>query len=695
MEGIEVLDLSWGISGPMAAMLLADNGAKVTKIEPPGGDPFRSLSGYKVWNRGKRSAIIDLKDAAQKEKFLALAAKADVLIESFSPGTTKKLGIDYDTLSKLNPSLIYCSITGYGADGPHADRPAYDALVAARTGQQWESRGIIGGTIGRLSGTEGMMPGLEAPEDCWVGAPRNGPLFGGVPWASMATFYNASIGITAAIRARGITGKGQHVETSLLQGVLTTTLGGWQKVEKPDTPNFQTWVTDPRAPKGFFECSDGRWTHHWVPLPSFVLSVSEGDTIQITDETTGPKQASMRISTAPEDMVLLHTYNQMMAERVIKFTADEWTETAAKVGVPVQKVRSPEEALADPLLVADGCVTEVDDPEFGKLRQVGRVYRLTSHDAKPQGPAPTAGQHTAEVLAEADAAAGTKAKKGEAKGKLKHPLEGIVVLDLGLAVAGPYGTQVLAELGAEVIKVNTMYDNFWFSNHIAMCCNKDKRSIAINLKDAQGMELLRKLVERADVVQHNMRYDAAERLGVDYETLKQIKPDLIYCHTRGHEKGPRELHPGNDQTGAALAGTEWVEGGCDEGGKPIWPVISLGDTGNGMLSALGIIQALYHRDQTGEGQFLDTSIIYAHLLNTSLAWASADGKTLSDRPKLDAMQQGWNALYRIYETSDEQWVCIAAFTDEHFAALAKVLGKNALASDSRFATADARAKNDK
>ena len=106
------------------------------------------------------------------------------------------------------------------------------------------------------------------------------------------------------------------------------------------------------------------------------MSVSEGDKIEITEETTGPKQAALRISTAPEDMVLLHTYNQMMAERVIKFTADEWTEIAAKVGVPVQKVRSPEEALADQFLVDDGCVTEVDDAEYGKLRQVGRVYRL-------------------------------------------------------------------------------------------------------------------------------------------------------------------------------------------------------------------------------------------------------------------------------------------------------------------------------
>src|ERR1700726_2169363 len=115
LDGIKVLDLSWGISGPMAGMLLADHGASVAKIEPPGGDPFRSLSGYQVWQRGKRSAVIDLKADDQRERFLGLAESADVLIESFEPGVTARLGIDYDTLKARNPGLVYCSITGYGS----------------------------------------------------------------------------------------------------------------------------------------------------------------------------------------------------------------------------------------------------------------------------------------------------------------------------------------------------------------------------------------------------------------------------------------------------------------------------------------------------------------------------------------------------------------------------------------------------
>ena len=141
-----------------------------------------------------------------------------------------------------------------------------------------------------------------------------------------------------------------------------------------------------------------------------------------------------------------------------------------------------------------------------------------------------------------------------------------------------------------------------------------------------------------------MRYDAAVRLGVDFESLRAIKPDLIYCHTRGFEHGAREHLPGNDQTGAALAGPDWLDGGLDHGGIPFWPVVSLGDTGNGFLSAIAIVQALYHRDRTGEGQFVDTSIMYAQLLNASMAWSAADGSRHGDASAARRDAAGWHAL---------------------------------------------------
>ncbi|HEX3964562.1 MAG TPA: CoA transferase, partial [Trebonia sp.] len=709
LDGLKILDLSWGIAGPVTGMLLADHGASVTKIEPPDGGPLPGVSGYPVWNRGKRSAILDLAHEAGQCRLIALASQADVLIESFEPGTADRLGIGYDALRRVNPRLIYCDITGYGADDPDRDRPGIDALVAARTGHQYEVRGRVGGTIGVLSGTAGMMPGLEAPEGCWVGPDREGPLFTGVPWVSMAAAYIAVIGVNAAIRARGITGRGQRVSASLLQGVLATTIAGWMQVERSDAPAFETWVIDPRAPKGFFQGSDGRWMHHWVPLPEFILNASANG-MQAAPEVASPKDASLRVSPKAEDMVILHAFYDQLTEAVGQYPASQWVDLAAQVGVPVQPVRSPEEALLDPLLLADGCVVEVADPQLGPIRQVGRIVELARHPQPvPAGAAPR-GAHTAEVTAEADAILATAPAPAPAptpatptptptprtdnsKTELAHPLSGVTVLDLGLAVAGPFGTQVLAQLGARVIKVTMMRDKFWFSNHIAMCCNRDKESITLNLKDPEAMAVLRKLVESTDVVQHNMRYDAAERLGVDYETLRQINPGLIYCHTLGHEQGPRQAHPANDQTGAALAGTTWLDGGLDNGGRPIWSVTSLGDTGNGYLSALGIIQALYDRDRTGEGQFIRTSIIYAQLLNASMAWVSPDGSKAAARPRLDAEGWGWNALYRLYKTSDG-YLTIAALTEQAWQALGPAIGRPELAADPRWATGIDRSDND-
>jgi crotonobetainyl-CoA:carnitine CoA-transferase CaiB-like acyl-CoA transferase len=683
LDGVTVLDVTTGIAGPVATMLLADHGARVTKVEPPGGDPTRACSGAQVWHRGKRSAVLDPDDAADRDRLVALASHADVLVENFAPGVAAALGLDHESLLARNPRLVHCSITAYGDDGAHADRPAVDALVAARTGHQWESRGVPGGTLARLAGVPPTFPDLVVPDDCWVAAPRPGPLHSGVPWVSMAAAYLATLAISAALRVREQTGRGQRVSTSLFQGVLATTLSPWQRVEKFDTPNFQSWISDPRAPKGVFRCADGRWVHQWVPLPDFVLGAAEGDHLERNERTTRPRDATTRIGMDVNEMLLLHHYQPLMAEAMAKFPSEPWVKLGAEVGVPLQPLRAPEEALHDDAFLADGCVIEVDDPELGGVRQVGRVYEL--HACPTDAPsAPVAiGADSDAVRAEADALAGASPVPRAATPAPASPLAGVRVVDLGLAVAGPWGTMMLADLGADVIKVNPLHDFYWMSTHIAMACNRGKRSIAMNLKDPAAMEVLHDLVATADIVQHNMRYDAAVRLGVDYESLRAIKPDLIYCHTRGFEHGAREALPGNDQTGAALAGPDWMDGGLDHDGIPLWPVVSLGDTGNGFLSAIGMVQALYHRDRTGEGQFLDTAIMYAQLLNASIAWSLADGSRHGDRPHLDAMQLGWHASQRLYETASG-WLCIAAVTDEEQRALASALGVDKVTDATAF-----------
>ena len=502
--------------------------------------------------------------------------------------------------------------------------------MAARLGLQWELRGWEGGAIDRLCGTEPMFADLTVPEGCYEGADRPGPLFSYSTWPSLAAAFLATTGISAALRSRGQTGRGQRVETSLLQGVLCTTIAGWQRCERPETPFYRTWVIDPRGSKGTFVAGDGRWVHHWVPNPAFVLGVSGGETIG-DPAFASPRDDPDRIMPTLEELVVLHHYYPLLAEAIARYPSQDWVDAGARAGVALQPVRTPEEALADPALLDDGCVAEVTHPRWGAIRQVGLAYRLADTPGCVAGPAPAPGADTEEVLGEARRRV-DRPPAAAPNPALRSPLEGIRVVDLGLAVAGPFSTQVLSDLGAEVIKVNTPWDAFWHTTHIAMACNRGKRSVAVDLKDARGVAVVRRLIASADVVQHNMRYAAVERLGLDYESLRADQPGLVYCHSRGHDRGPRAAMAGNDQTGSALAGVEWEDGGGDDGGRPIWQLASMGDTGNGFLAAIGIIQALIHRDRTGDGQFVDTSILNACLLNASYAGVDAEGRSLPAAP---------------------------------------------------------------
>ena len=677
LGGIRVIDLTTGIAGPMATMLMADNGADVVKVEPPGGDPTRlTESGARVWARGKRSIELDVNDDVQRAQLLALIDRADVLVENFDLGVTESLGLDWQTLKERNPRLVMCSITPYGRHVDFKDRPGIDALVAARTGLHWEQRGRVGTTIGRLCNLPIELEDLDIPPGCFDGPDREGPLFTQSRWPSLGAAFLATTGISAALRARLHTGRGQWVETSLLQGVLVSTAGGWQRPEHPEADGYMCWIFDPRGSKGHFECADGNWIQNWVPNPSFALGVSQGDTINVDDRITKPTDDPSRIGPDYSELVVLAHYHPQMKEAYAKYPAQDWLDAAAQVGIPMQPARRPEDALNDQALIDEGIIVTVNDPEVGPIRHVGLVYGMTKTPGKVQGPAPTVGQHTDELLAELNIPF-ERTQTGTSKA-LKSPLEGILVLDLGLAIAGPFSTQLLSDLGATVIKVNTVYDMFWHSTHIAFTANRGKQSISINLKDQRGLAVLRELVKRADVVQHNMRYEAAVRLGIDYESLVEIKPDLIYCHSSGFDKSRAHL-PGNDQTGACLAGVEYEDGGMADGGKPLWSLTSFGDTGNGFLAAIAIIQAIAHREVTGEGQFLSTSILAACLLNSSYAWVNATNGEGVDRPKVDGLMFGTGPRTRLYETAD-RWLCLAVQNDSQWSALEAISGITRLTS---------------
>ena len=661
-DGLTVLDCSWGMAGPMVTMLLADNGAEVTRVEHPDGDPFADQTGYRVWHRGKRRARIDLRTDAGRDAFRALAARADLVVESYGPGVAEKLGIDHATLSATNPRLVSVSLSAYGDHPDHAHRPGYDALVAARTGLLYDQKGRTGGAIEYICGRAGPMPEFGPPPDMVRGADRPGPVFPRTAWPSVGATYVASLGIAAALRAREVTGRGQQVRTSLLQGALAAVALNWQRVEDPDAPVFWMWPIDGRSIEGLYECGDGRWVHHWTVRPKWVFAAAEAARPQEARLDTAYRDDPDRIGMDAEGLVTGTVLHPLLAEAFARFPSADWVDAGAEAGIGVALVRSPREALADPAFLADGCVAEVDDPEVGRIRHAGTLMDFSDTPGAVRGPTRAPGADTDAVLAEAAAAPAAAPAAPATGATLAHPLAGIRVLDLGLGVAGPFTGRVLSDLGADVIKVMAMHDGFWAGTHMGLGTNRGKRSIALNLKHPEGRAALERLVAQADVFTVNWRPGAAARLGLDYETLHARYPRLVYCNTRGYDKGPRSDLPGTDQTAAALTGTEWEDGAMDAGNPPMWSRSNMGDTGNALFAAVAITAALYHREKTGEGQAVSTSIVNAGLLATSYAWIDATGAP-ADWGHLDADQTGLAPHYRMFRCADDRWVFVAALDD--------------------------------
>jgi crotonobetainyl-CoA:carnitine CoA-transferase CaiB-like acyl-CoA transferase len=691
LAGVEVLDLSWGIAGPMATMLLADHGARVTKIEPPGGDPFRSQAGYRVWNRGKRSAVLNLKSDPDRDVFTSLARTADVVVESYSPGVTDRLRIDYRTLSADNDRLVYCSITPYGRGTRDAHRPGYDALVQARTGLQWEQQGWPGGAY-HLTGRDAPLGEVDIPSEAVDRPAFPRPVFVASRLPSVGACYLAATGISAALYARERTGRGQWVETSLRQGAMGASAALWQRAENPDVPGYASWIYDGRAPKGLFECADGRWVYYAFPSPGFVFNAVGDDGLRAGEGTVLPRQDADRLGADLYELAVVMQLYPRLRQAFRKFPADEWVRVAAEVGVPLCHVLSPKEAFSHQPFLSDGCVVEIDDPDAGRIRGCGITYHLANSPGRVSGPAPQVGEHTPELTAKARRRQPPRSDKTPLPGQLSRgPLSGVRVLDLGIALAGPWGAQVLSDLGADVIRVNALYDDFLIG-HQYICGGRGKRSIAVNLKDQRGRAVVHRLVERADVVHLNIRGNAARRLGIDYETLRAINPRLVYCHTTGYERGERSELPSNDGIGQSEAGVTWADGGCDDGGPPFWSPTAQGDIGNGYLSVVAVVQALYERERTGHGQEVHTSITYAGLLNSSYTYLGSDGEE-GETHSLDADQTGLSALYRLYSTP-EGWLCLAAITEPHWRALCAALRRDDLGQDPRFTSAADRRQHD-
>jgi crotonobetainyl-CoA:carnitine CoA-transferase CaiB-like acyl-CoA transferase len=271
-----------------------------------------------------------------------------------------------------------------------------------------------------------------------------------------------------------------------------------------------------------------------------------------------------------------------------------------------------------------------------------------------------------------------------------NALEGVVLVDFGQYLAGPFGPMIIGDLGADVIKVEPVTgDGMRFVNQPFVGCQRGKRDIALDLKTERGLEVAMKLIERADIVHHNMTVGVADRLGIGYDDCKAVKPDIVYCNTYAYGlEGPLARSGGLDPLFQASAGLEYESGPVGAGNPPMYYRFGMTDTANAMCSVIGCLAALYHQRRTGDGQELWTSLLDAAAIMSSDGFL-VDGQTV-DYPTLDKDQTGLGATYRLYETGDG-WIQIAAVTDDEWRALCTGMHVPELLDDPRFADAPARA----
>lgn len=622
LSGIKVVEVSSWIAAPAATLLLAEAGADVVKVEPPGGDPARDVSGFATWNRSKRSVVLDLHTDDGRASLQELLAGADILVHGLRPSVARRAGIHDDQLTADHPGLIWCGITGWPHGHPDEDRPAYEVLTHAAVGVLDEELGT-----------------------------REGPVYLRFPFGSWNAAFLGVIGLLARLRVRDATGQGGPVHTSLFQGALAPMSKHWGRSVSPTE-----MMSFPNLFKGMNMvqyCSDGE---------GIVTSMAE---VALSDTPLYKEVLAELPRELAEDPLAAG------AEVVKRRTRAQWLEAAWAMDVPtVPTARRLGESLSEEQTLVNDYAIEVDDPVWGKTVQAGHPFHVDPPLAV-QRPAPRLGEHTEEVLGTGKWPA-RPAPQAKTSAKPKTPLEGLKVLDFGMFLAGPYGPQLMADLGAEVVKVEaTTGDRLRGSERIFAGCQRGKRSIAVDLRAPESKIVLKKLIEWADVIHHNLRMPPAVKLGLGYEDVRKIKPEVIYCHVSSYgPQGPRKDWPGIDPTSQAVVG--WMHEGAGEGNPPRWYRIGMTDDQCAMNSVIAVQLALRHRDKTGEGADVRASILGTAVLTASETMLLPDG-SIAPYPHMDHDQTGIGPGNRIYECTDG-WVAVAAIGEDALANLQKAAG---------------------
>lgn len=726
LAGVRVVEVADEL-GEYTGLLLAGLGADVVKIEPPGGsttraigpfygdsqDPERSLF---FWhhNRGKRSAVLDMETRAGREAALRLLDGAAVLLDSSCGALNAELGMDRAALAARLPGLIVARLTPFGDAGPWA---------------HWKGSDLVHLALGGVMMNCGYDPDPQRRYDLPPIAPQLWHAYN-IAGEQLAT------GIVAALLHRNRTGEGQDVSCAVHEAVAKNT-----------ELDVMSWVMR-RAPLNRLTCrhaleevnhtpnlshtKDGRWYMSWGVGPrdqAKLVPFLEGYGMQ-ADLVPPAQDADMRARSVPGSGSTTEraAHVQEIIQRFIRaFRYDDmpWRD-AQETGLLWAPLRKPHESAEDEHWLRRGSLADVEHPELGRsFRYATSKWLSTGTSWQVGSRPPLLGEHTAEVLAEAPAAqlrvpAQPRAPLLSPHGK-PFPLQGIRILDFSWFLASAGGTRFLAAMGAESIKVE------WHENpdtRLAAMApvggraareaataplqgvtdqdmggqfnnkNTGKRGISLNIRDPRGLEIAKALARTADIVAEGFSPGVLDRLGLGYDVLRSIKPDIIYIQQSGmgsHGTYGRLRTVG--PVAAAFAGTSEMSG-LPEPAMPAGWGYSFLDWMGAYGYALALLGALHHRDRTGQGQWIDASQCESgvFLAGVPLLDWSANGRAWSRFGNRSPYKPA--APHGAYPCrGSDRWLAVACFTEAEWQALVRVAGQSGWTADPRFATIEARLRH--
>ncbi|HEY2811948.1 MAG TPA: CoA transferase [Acidimicrobiales bacterium] len=688
LDGLRVVDLSQNRTGAQASQVLADFGAEVYWIEPPGGSVLRSARAFPFYGRGKQSVVLDLKDPAEQAQAVELAVAADVVVESFRPGVADRLGLGYETLAIRNPRLVYASITGFGRTSPYANVKAYEHVVQAKLG--------VFKAFERMSHT-------------------SHPPFVTAPFCSFAATQTALHGILAALLERDRSGVGQWVEASLAQGFAALDTWDWfldlitQRYPDAFSPAAAYDKGIPMSPVVYMLLvgitKDGHWMQFAQVAPRLFLALMSA--LGLDWMFTDPDWEGIPLF---EDAERRGGLLDRMQAAVGEKTLAEWQAIFdADPNVYAEVYRDGPAVLQQRQLVARGDVVEVTDSERGVIRQPAALAHVSGVEADVTRPAPKIDEHRA--LPEAAALRAV----ADVPSAADLPLDGVTIVELGVQFAAPYAATVLTDLGARVIKIEPLEGDIIrtmmpFPEAAGAKVMQGKDSICVDISTDEGAAIVRDIAVRADILLNGFRPGAADRHGLGAEELQRLNPRLVYVTASGYgDGGPDSVRPAFAPSIGAASGIGRANLGDSVAERPGLTPLEIRDCSVRLFAGTSIVQAqadgfaalslatsmllgLLARARSGEGPRVSSSMLATathamaeHVIDVAgVAPAAGPGEDM----------RGPNARYRIYDAADG-CVFLAAPSESDWNGLVAAFRRYLdLGADDRFATTELRSAND-